>query len=70
MSASLHKILIHGSAIIESFLFPIGQLSEEARHKNYKSIRLHHSRKRSRIVINEDVIHIFFITSDLIVSEK
>ena len=66
MSASLHKILIHRSAIIESFSFPIGQLSEEAqeaRHKNYKSIRLHHSRKRSRIVINEDVIHMFFITS-------
>lgn len=67
MLASLHKILIHGSAIIDSLSFPIGQLTEEAqeaRHKNYRSIRQHHSRKRSRIATNEDVMHTHLITSD------
>lgn len=73
MPASLHKILIHGSAIINSLSFPIGQLSEEAqeaRHKNYRSIRLRHSRKRSRITTNEDVMHMLLITSDPVISHK
>jgi hypothetical protein len=30
MTPTLHKVLIHGPAIIENAMLPIGQLSEEA----------------------------------------
>jgi len=36
MPASVHKILIHGKNIIESFLFPIGDLSKEAQEARNK----------------------------------
>lgn len=71
MSATVHKILIHGADIIESLLLPVGQLSEdvlEASHKAYKTIRLHHSRKTARVHTNTDILHMLLISSDPVIS--
>lgn len=67
MPVTVHKILIHGADIIESAALPIGLLSEEAqesRNKDYKHIRIHHTRKNSRIHTNEDIFHKILETSD------
>lgn len=67
MPSSVHKILLHGSKIIESFLIPIGLLSEEAqeaRNKDFKRIRENHTRKLSRHATNTDLIHKLLISSD------
>lgn len=71
MPASVHKILIHGSKIIEDFIIPIGQLSEEAqesRNKDVKHFREFNTRKSSRIFTNEDLMHKLQITSDPYIS--
>ena len=39
MPARLHKVLIHGSAIVSAALLPIGQLSEEAQEARNKDIK-------------------------------
>lgn len=39
MPTSVHKILIHGSKIIESSLLPIGQMSEEKQEACHKDIK-------------------------------
>ena len=67
MPASMHKILIHGASIIDSFLVPIGQLSEEAqesRNKDFKRYRENNTRKSSRIKTIEDLLHCLLISSD------
>lgn len=67
MPASVHKILLHGSEIIKHALVPIGQLSEEsveARHKEFRHFRLHHTRKNNRIETNTDIMHMLLLTSD------
>lgn len=67
MPSSIHKVLIHGCAIIEFFDLPIGQLSKEAleaRHKEIRRIRLCHTRKSSRINTNMDMIKTLLLTSD------
>lgn len=59
MPTTVHKILIHDSAIINSFLLPIGMLSEEtqeARNKDIKYFREHFSRKTSRKYNLRDII--------------
>ncbi|CAH0558999.1 unnamed protein product [Brassicogethes aeneus] len=56
MPASVHRILMHGSDIINNFSLPIGQLSEEAqeaRNKDYKKIREFHTNTYDEI--NESV---------------
>lgn len=71
MPASVHKILLHGSAIIKSALLPIGQLSEEAqesRNKDLKKFRELHTRKTSRISANEDLLNRLLVSSDPLVS--
>lgn len=71
MSATVHKILIHGADIIKSLPLPAGQFSEdviEASHKAYKNIRLFHSRKTSRINTNTDIMHMLLLTSDPVIS--
>ncbi|KAG8179246.1 hypothetical protein JTE90_004074 [Oedothorax gibbosus] len=60
MSTTVHKLLIHGSDIMNSLPLPLGQLSEdvlEASHKLYKNLRLFHSRKTSRINTNTDILN-------------
>lgn len=71
MPASIHKILIHGADVIDSLILPIGQLSEdvqEARHKEYRYYREHNTRKMSRLQTNEDLMHMFLISSDPLIS--
>lgn len=67
MPQSVHKILIHGGILVNSSILPIGQMSEEAqeaRNKDSKHIREHHSRKFSRQQTMEDMIHMLLISSD------
>lgn len=71
MSPSVHKVLIHGHEIINSLPLPVGQLTEdvlEASHKQYKMIRLFHSRKTSRINTNTDIINMMLLSSDPVIS--
>lgn len=68
MPSSVHKLLFHGAEIIKHFnIIPIGQLSEEAseaRNKDFKKIREHHSRKFCRKATNEDIFNGLLVSSD------
>jgi len=67
MPPSIHKILMHGSLVIQYALVPIGQLSEEAqeaRNKDYIRYREHHSRQNSRVNTNTDLFNYLLVTSD------
>lgn len=71
MPTTVHKILIHGSKIIESSLLPIGQMSEEAQESSNKLIKKFHqdfSRKCDRIKTMEDVFSRLLVTSDPLIS--
>lgn len=72
MPASIHKVLVHGAAIIDNFgLIPIGQLSEEAaeaRNKDFRRYRQHHSRKCNRKATNEDILNNLLTSSDPYIS--
>lgn len=71
LPTAVHKVLIHGSTIISSFLVPIGQLSEEAqesRNKDIKRYRMDHTRKISRITTNTDLLNRLLETSDPLIS--
>ncbi|GFR34082.1 dna-mediated transposase [Trichonephila clavata] len=51
MPRSLHKVLIHGGLLVNYSILPIGQISEEeieARNKDSKYFREHHTRKFNR----------------------
>lgn len=72
MPPSVHKILIHGSSIIENAILPIGQLSEEAqesRNKDFRHYREHHARKCSRTSNIEDVMNMLLLSSDPVISK-
>jgi len=67
MTATVHKILVHGPQIIESSLLPVGCLGEnasEARNKYYKRDRILHARKNSRVNNLTDVFHRALDSSD------
>lgn len=67
MPASMHKILIHGAKVINYFVVPIGQLSEEAqeaRNKDFKRCRENNTRKSSPTTINEDILHFLLVSGD------
>ena len=67
MPASVHKVLIHGSAIVSAALLPIGQLSDEAqeaRKKDIKKFREHYTRKLSRESTNLHLMQRLMLTSD------
>lgn len=67
MPSSIHKLLVHGVDIIKNFDVPIGQLGEdalEARHKEVRKLRLHHTRKSSRENTNRDLMTSLLLTSD------
>ncbi|CAG9790753.1 unnamed protein product [Diatraea saccharalis] len=70
--SSEHKVLIHGESIFRYFaVLPIDNLSEgaqESRNKDYKYMRLHHSRKCSRSATIEDIFHGLLFTSDPYIS--
>lgn len=71
MSPSVHKLLVHGEAIISHFSVPIGHLSEEAneaRNKEFRQYRRDHTRKINRTATNEDLLNHLLITSDPFIS--
>lgn len=71
MPVTVHKLLLHGKDVISFFDLPIGILSEEAleaRHKEIRKHRLHHTRKTSRKDTNKDLINILLLTSDPFIS--
>ncbi|CAH0401430.1 unnamed protein product [Chilo suppressalis] len=72
MPVSIHKLLIHGADICQHFsCLPIGIMSEEAseaRNKEFRNTREHHTRKMGRILNNEDILNNFLITSDPYIS--
>lgn len=73
MSASVHKLLIHGANIIKSLPLLIGCLSEdviETRHKSYKILRQNHSIKTLRINTNTDIFNWMLVSSDPVVTNK
>ena len=73
MTATVHKILIHGADVIASLELPIGAYSEEAqeaRNKHNRQYRLRHSRKTSRLQTITDQFHYLLITSDPVISGK
>lgn len=67
MPSSLHRTLIHGADIIESFDIPFGMLSEEgaeSRNKIYKYDQLKHARKDSMEHNMSDMFNRQLATSD------
>lgn len=71
MPCSIHKILIHGADIIKVSPLPIGKMSEEAleaRNKDYRNFREHHTRKTSRLNTMEDLMHALWCSSDPLIS--
>lgn len=71
MPASVHKILVHGKSIIESFLIPIGYLFEKAqkaRNKDFKHFKEFNARKHNRFATSEDIINKLLISSDPYIS--
>lgn len=71
MTPTLHKILVHGSIVIEKNLLPIGMMSEEAaeaRNKHFRSYRLNYARKFSREDCNRDVLNRLLLSSDPLIT--
>ena len=67
MPVSLHKMLMHGSEVIEELCLPVGQTSKEGmegKHKDIINTRLRHTCKISRQRINEDLLHGLLVSSD------
>ena len=67
MPTSVHKILLHGATVIANAILPIGELSEEAqeaKNKDLRRYREHHTRKISALKINEDLFHRLILSSD------
>ena len=67
MPVSVHKILVHGAAVVDALPLPLGMLSEEAqeaRNKDIRSYRLHHARKDSRLHTIADQFGYLMVTSD------
>ena len=71
LPVTVHTILMHGSTIINHFLVPIGQLSEEAqesRNKDIRRFRRDHTRKVSRTSTNFDLMNRLLESSDPVIS--
>ena len=71
MPASVHKVPIHGSAIVSVALLPFGRLSEEAqevRNKDIKKLREHYTRKLLRESTNLYLMGRLMLTSDPAIS--
>ena len=73
MPAAVHKVLIHGAAVVESLVLPIGMLSEDAqesRNKDFRAYRLQHTRKDSRLHTMADQFGYLLVTSDPLISSS
>lgn len=67
MPVTVHKLLIHGEAIVNNSLHPVGTLSEEAQeasNKLYKRFREFYSMKNARETTNRDVMNRLLANSD------
>jgi hypothetical protein len=70
LSASVHKVLVHGADIVSGVILRIGQLSKEAqesRNKDLKYFRSSHARKISRSS-TDDVFNLLLVSSDPLIS--
>ncbi|XP_065675290.1 uncharacterized protein LOC136091543 [Hydra vulgaris] len=71
MAQSVHKILVHGHAIIARQYLPIGLMSEEAQeacNKDFKKFWEDFSRKTSRIDTNRDLVNRLLVSSDPVIT--
>lgn len=71
MPPTVHKVLIHGSRIIECFEGCIGQYAEEAQEANnkvFRDARASKSRLRGNKENHIDVMHYLLIASDPVIS--
>lgn len=71
LSPTLHKLLVHGRAIVKHAILPVGMYSEEAletRNKSIRKFRENHSRRFNRIVNITDVYQRLMLTSDPVIS--
>ena len=71
MPISLHKVLVHGPAVVEALPLPLGKLSEEAqeaRNKDVRAYRLHNARKDTRLHTMLDQFGFLLVTSDPLIS--
>lgn len=71
MPWSVHRILMHGAQTIIHNVLPIGQLTEEAaeaRNKDFRRYREHHSRKFNRTTTNRDILNFLLVSSDPLIS--
>lgn len=69
---SVHRVLSHGEQTIAHNMLPIGQLTEEAaeaRNKDFRRFREHHTRKFNKVVCNQDLLHCLLVSSDPVISE-
>ena len=67
MPVTLHKVLFHGKAIMETCILPIGLYSkeaQEARNKHNRQFREQFTRKTSRMGTNTGLLNGLLITSD------
>jgi len=70
MPVVVHKMLIHGGQIIRNSKLPVGLFSEEAqeaRNKDYRYFREHHTRKDTRFHTNIDLLKILLVSSDPVI---
>lgn len=68
---SVHKVLQHGSKIIQSFELPIGCYSEEpqeANNKIFRKARLENARMCDRKMANTDIMRQMLVSSDPLIS--
>lgn len=65
MLPTLLKFLIHGLEIIENGILSIGELSEEARNRDFKNYREQFSQLR---VVNRGLFNRFILSSDSYIS--
>lgn len=73
MSATLHKLLIHGVDIIKASILPTGYFNEEAaeaKNKHYRLDRIFHARKTSRTDNITDVLRRSLAMSDPYISSR
>ena len=71
MPPTLHKLLCHSAAVIESCLLPIGMMSEEAAESTNKKIReyrMQHTRKDARDHTMSDLFGYLLVASDPYIS--
>ena len=71
MSTTLHKLLAHSAAVVDSCHLPIGVMSEEAAeaaNKRLRPYRIRHTRKDSRLHTMSDLLGYMMVASDPLVS--